>query len=70
MNAGFAAVDRCWVCGAGALAHAYDARYELSAFAEQDPSLAAYSGETIDMRRCRACAKEAAWARINFRMLR
>jgi SAM-dependent methyltransferase len=55
MNAGFAAVDRCWVCDGQTLAHLYDARYELSAFAQQDPALAAYSGEAIDIRRCRSC---------------
>lgn len=55
MNAGFAPVDRCWVCGGGSLAHWYDARYELSAFARQDPALAAYTGEPIDIRRCAAC---------------
>jgi SAM-dependent methyltransferase len=55
MNAGFAPVDRCWVCDGGALARAFDARYELSAFAGQDPPLAAYSGEPIEIRRCAAC---------------
>jgi SAM-dependent methyltransferase len=55
MNAGFAPVDHCWVCGGGSLAHVFDARFELSAFAEQDPLLAAYTGEPIDIRRCAAC---------------
>ena len=55
MNAGFAPVERCWVCGSGSFDHWYEARYELSAFAAQDPSLAAYSGEPIDIRRCMAC---------------
>ena len=55
MNAGFTAVDRCWVCGSGSLAHWYEARYELAAFEKQDPPLAAYSGEAIDIRRCDAC---------------
>ena len=55
MNAGFAPVDRCWVCGGASLAHWYEARYELSAFATQDPPLAAYSGQAIDIRRCAAC---------------
>jgi SAM-dependent methyltransferase len=55
MNAGFAPVERCWVCGGGSLAHLYEARYELSAFAKQDPPLAAYTGESIDIRRCAAC---------------
>ena len=55
MNAGFAPVDACWVCGGGSLAHAFDARYDLKAFAEQDPPLAAYSGEPIDIRRGASC---------------
>ena len=55
MNAGFAPVEQCWVCGGGSLAPFYQARYELSAFTTQDPPLAAYSGEPIDIRRCAAC---------------
>jgi SAM-dependent methyltransferase len=55
MNAGFSPVERCWVCGGGSLLHAYHARFDLSAFADQDPPLAAYSGEPIDIRRCAAC---------------
>jgi SAM-dependent methyltransferase len=55
VNAGFAPVERCWVCDGRSLAPWYEARYELSAFAEQDPPLAAYSGEPIDIRRCGAC---------------
>ena len=55
MNAGFAPVTRCWVCDGASLAPLFEARYELSAFAEQDPLLAAYSGEPIAIRRCAAC---------------
>src|SRR5262249_23330423 len=55
VSAGFAPVDRCWICEGGSLAHWYDARYDLSAFAQQDPPLAAYTGETIDIRRCGDC---------------
>lgn len=55
MNAGFAPVERCWVCDGRRLVHVYDARFDLSAFAQQDPPLAAYSGEPIDIRRCTAC---------------
>jgi SAM-dependent methyltransferase len=55
MSAGFAPVERCWVCGGESLAPFYEARYELSAFATQDPPLAAYSGQSIDIRRCAAC---------------
>src|SRR5215831_12913395 len=55
MNAGFAPVERCWVCGGGSLATFFEARFDLSAFASQDPPLAAYTGEPIDIRRCAAC---------------
>lgn len=55
MNAGFAALDRCWVCSGGSLANWYEARFELSAFAQQDPALAAYTGEPIAIRRCAGC---------------
>ena len=55
MNAGFAPVDRCWVCGGGSFAHWCTGRYELSMFARQDPPLAEYSGESIDIRQCAAC---------------
>lgn len=55
MNAGFAPVARCWVCGEGSFAHGYEARFDLSAFAQQDPPLAAYTGEPIAIRRCTAC---------------
>jgi len=55
MNAGFAPLTRCWVCGGGSLAPLFEARFELSAFAGQDPPLAAYSGEPIGIRRCTAC---------------
>jgi SAM-dependent methyltransferase len=55
VNAGFAPVDRCWVCDGGSMTHWYEARYDLSAFARQDPPLAAYTGEPIDIRRCAAC---------------
>jgi SAM-dependent methyltransferase len=55
MNAGFAPVERCWVCDGGSLRHVFDARYDLSAFATQDPALAAYTGASIDIRRCLSC---------------
>jgi SAM-dependent methyltransferase len=55
VNAGFAPVERCWVCDGRSLRPFYEARYELSAFATQDPPLAAYSGEPIAIRRCIAC---------------
>jgi SAM-dependent methyltransferase len=55
MNAGFTTIDRCWICGAASLTPVHSARFELSAYGEQDPPLAAYSGETIDILRCHQC---------------
>jgi 2-polyprenyl-3-methyl-5-hydroxy-6-metoxy-1,4-benzoquinol methylase len=54
-GAGFSAVDRCWICGGGALSAVHDARFELAEYARQDPALAAYSGERVDIVECRDC---------------
>jgi 2-polyprenyl-3-methyl-5-hydroxy-6-metoxy-1,4-benzoquinol methylase len=55
MNAGFIAVDRCWVCGSAALTPVHGARFELSEYARQDPPLAEYSGERVDIVQCGSC---------------
>ena len=55
MNAGFAPLNQCWVCGGAALTPLFEARFELSAFAGQDPPLAAYSGAPIAIQRCASC---------------
>lgn len=55
MNAGFLALTRCWVCGGESLTPLFQARFDLSAFAEQDPPLAAYTGEPIAIHRCTSC---------------
>ena len=55
MSAGFSAVDRCWICGGGTLSTLHGARFELSEYARQDPPLAEYSGERVDIVECRDC---------------
>jgi SAM-dependent methyltransferase len=45
----------CWVCGHTDLDRFHLAVLEFDAWREQDPELAAYSGETIWLRRCRGC---------------
>ena len=45
----------CWVCGAADAARVHEAVLDLAAFGEQDPELAAYTGERVWLRRCRAC---------------
>jgi len=54
-HAGFSPVRACWVCGGGALGAEHRAVFEFSAFAEQDPELAAYTGAEVEMVRCAAC---------------
>jgi SAM-dependent methyltransferase len=45
----------CWVCG-GALGDRFHAAtLDFAAWREQDPELAAYTGERIWLQRCRAC---------------
>src|SRR5215213_7172284 len=55
LHAGFERVDACWVCGGGGLRPVHMAVFEFSAFAEQDPGLAAYTGARVGMVRCGAC---------------
>src|SRR5262245_29411201 len=55
MHAGFADVPTCWVCGGGALTREHDAILDLDVYRDQYPDLAAYSGETVWLRRCSAC---------------
>jgi SAM-dependent methyltransferase len=45
----------CWVCNGRALDRFHAALLDFQAWREQDPELAAYSGESIWLRRCRAC---------------
>jgi SAM-dependent methyltransferase len=55
MNEGFIAVEHCWVCGGADLRPVHRAIFDLSEYVRQDPPLAAYTGETVDLVACRAC---------------
>jgi SAM-dependent methyltransferase len=54
-HAGFTPTGACWICGGRALAPVARAIFELSAYAEQDPELARYTGASIELVRCVAC---------------
>lgn len=51
----FAALPACWVCGGRDLRPVYEAVFEFSIYATQDPELAAYTGARVDLVRCQAC---------------
>lgn len=51
----FEAVEGCWICGGRTLRPVAEAVFELSAYGEQDPELARYTGETVALVRCAAC---------------
>ena len=51
----FVNVDRCWICESPNRAPVHDASFELSAYATQDPDLAAYSGASVSIVRCTQC---------------
>lgn len=55
MNDGFVTIGRCWICGGAELTPVHRAIFELAEYGRQDPPLAAYSGETVDIVACRAC---------------
>ena len=54
-HAGFTPTGACWICGRDRLKRMTRAIFELSAYAEQDPELARYTGATVDIVRCRHC---------------
>jgi SAM-dependent methyltransferase len=54
-TAAFADVAACWVCGGAGLDAFHETRFDLSAYREQDPELAAYTGACVQLQRCRAC---------------
>jgi SAM-dependent methyltransferase len=45
----------CWICGGTALDRFHSAILEFEAWRQQDPALAAYSGDRVWLQRCRAC---------------
>jgi SAM-dependent methyltransferase len=54
-HAGFTPTDACWICGGRALAPVARAIFEFSAYEDQDPHLARYTGETVELVRCASC---------------
>jgi SAM-dependent methyltransferase len=55
MTVALTPVAACWVCGSGHLERVHDARLDLSEYRQQDPELAAYSGQRVPIVRCAAC---------------
>ena len=51
----YSATGTCWVCGGAGGDRFHSAVLEFNAWSEQDPELAAYTGESIWLRRCRSC---------------
>lgn len=51
----FTPLFRCWVCGGTDLRRVFDAVFEFSNYASQDPELAAYTGARVDLVRCQRC---------------
>lgn len=51
----FTPLTACWVCGGRELVPIHAAIFELSAYADQDPDLAAYSGQSVSLARCTRC---------------
>ncbi len=53
--AAFDQVRACWICGSTALDPVHELIFELSAYASQDPELAAYTGQRLPLCRCGRC---------------
>ncbi len=53
--AAFEALNTCEICGGSALTPVHELVFELSMYATQDPELAAYTGQTLELRRCADC---------------
>jgi SAM-dependent methyltransferase len=54
-RAAFTPTRSCWICGGEALRPVARAIFELSAYGEQDPELAAYTGASVALVRCTRC---------------
>ena len=56
-NALFTPVTACWVCGGGELTPYHTLRFELDAYRSdgQDPELASYSGQSLELVKCAHC---------------
>jgi trans-aconitate methyltransferase len=55
MTAAFVPVTACWICGGTSMDVVHEAIFDLSAYASQDPELARYTGERVELRRCADC---------------
>lgn len=53
--AAFEPVRACWICGSQTLRPVHELMFELSAYASQDPELAAYTGQRLPLCRCARC---------------
>lgn len=53
--AAFDPVTTCDVCGGSELSAVHELVFDLTMYATQDPALAAYSGQKLDLQRCAAC---------------
>ena len=51
----FDSTGPCWICGGSSRTRFHQALLDFSAWRDQDPELAAYTGEEICLWRCRAC---------------
>jgi SAM-dependent methyltransferase len=51
----FVPLPACWICGGERLRPVHQLRFELDIYRTQDPELAAYSGERLELRVCDAC---------------
>src|SRR3954466_16020831 len=51
----FRPLDTCQICGGSALVPGPELLFELSIYTAQAPELAAYSGRTLELRRCAGC---------------
>ena len=54
-EARFAPLRSCWVCGGTGLRPFHRFRLDYDVYTQQDPDLAAYTGETVRLVRCQAC---------------
>jgi 2-polyprenyl-3-methyl-5-hydroxy-6-metoxy-1,4-benzoquinol methylase len=51
----FEPADACWICGGTTLRPVHELIFELDEYERQDPELAQYSGQRLELRRCDAC---------------
>jgi 2-polyprenyl-3-methyl-5-hydroxy-6-metoxy-1,4-benzoquinol methylase len=54
-HAGFTPTGACWICGAHRMVPVTRAIFEFSAYADQDPHLARYTGARVELVRCASC---------------